>query len=66
MKHHYEVSIRESLEMKVVVQAESREEAERIAEKRWRMEEYILDSENFTGVEFHARKVPDKSRDEGR
>ena len=52
--------------MKVSIQAESREEAERIVEQRWKSGEYVLDADHFTGVEFNAKKARDRSRDEGR
>ena len=66
MKQKYEVTIREILEMKVVVEADSREDAEYRVEQGWKTSEYILDAADFTGVEFHAKKVPNRSRDEGR
>lgn len=66
MSKAYEVNIRETLEMKVSIQAASREEAERLAEQRWKSGDYILDAEHFTGVEFNAKKARDRSRDEGR
>ena len=66
MNKSYEVNIRETLEMKVSIQAASREEAERLAEQRWKSGDYILDAEHFTGVEFNAKKTPDRDRDAGR
>ncbi len=66
MKHKYEVTIREILEMKVKVEADSREDAERRVEQGWKASEYILDAADFSGVEFHSKKVPDRGRDEGR
>ena len=66
MNKNYEVNIRETLEMKVSIQAESREEAERIVEQRWKSGEYVLDADHFTSVEFNAKKARDRSRDEGR
>ena len=66
MSKSYEVNIRETLEMKVSIQAASCEEAERLAEQRWKSGDYILDAEHFTGVEFSAKKAPDRNRDAGR
>ncbi len=66
MLKEYEVNIRETLEKKVIVEAATREEAEAIAERNWKCGDYILDAEDFTGVEFAARKAPEHSRDDGR
>ncbi|MBR2287097.1 MAG: DpnD/PcfM family protein [Clostridia bacterium] len=66
MSKSFEVNIKETLETQVTVQAESREEAERIVEQRWKFGEYVLDADHFTGVEFNAKKARDRSRDEGR
>jgi len=63
MLKEYEVNIRETLEMKVVVEAASREEAEAIAERNWKNGEYILDADNFKGVEFEAKKPHNRGRD---
>lgn len=51
----YEVTITETLRMKVEAEAESREEAEQLVSDRWRNAEYILDAESFAGVDFKAR-----------
>ncbi len=48
----YEVIITETLQKNIVVEADSREEAESVAEQKWRNSEYILDAEAFTGVTF--------------
>ena len=50
----YDVTIRETLAMTVTVQAKDRDEAEQIVSDNWRDSEYILDADNFTGVEFEA------------
>ena len=50
--NHYDVTIRETLEVKMKVAANSREEAE----------QFVLDASHFTGVEFHAKRY---SRDRG-
>lgn len=59
---NYEVTIHENLEMKVTVEAGSAQEAEVIVERRWKNSDYILDADNFTGVEFKAKKVPERIR----
>ena len=41
----YEVTITETLQKTVEVEAKNREEAERLVEKRWNDSEYILDAE---------------------
>lgn len=48
----YDVKITETLEKTVSIAAESREEAEKQVRAAYYNSEYILDSENFTGVEF--------------
>lgn len=58
----YEVTITETLQMTVEVEAKTREEAERLVEKNWNDSEYILDAESFKGVDFSAR-VNERSRD---
>ena len=49
---HYKVRIVETLVMDVDVEAESAGEAEQIVSDRWRDSEYLLDADNFAGVEF--------------
>lgn len=51
----YEVTITETLQKTVEVEANSREEAERLVEQRWNDSEYILDADSFVGVDFSAR-----------
>lgn len=53
---HYKVRIVETLVMNVDVEAESAGEAEQIVSDRWRDSEYLLDADNFSGVEFEARE----------
>ena len=50
---HYKVRIVETLVMNVDVEAES---AGEIVSDRWRDSEYLLDADNFAGVEFEARE----------
>ena len=66
MLREYEVNIRETLEKRVTVEAESRAEAEAVAERNWRGGEYILDADCFTGVDFTAKRAPERGREEGR
>ena len=53
--NHYDVTIRETLEVKMKVAANSREEAEQFARDNWKNGEYILDAESFKDVEFYPR-----------
>ena len=50
----YKVKITETLEKVVEVEAEDRDEAEQIVSDAWHNSEYILDAEDFKGVEFNA------------
>lgn len=58
----YEVTITEMLQKTVTVEADSREEAERMVEQRWNDSEYILDADSFVGVDFSAR-AKERSRE---
>lgn len=60
--NEYDITIRETLEMTVMVEAESREEARQIVADRWKNSEYILDADSFKDVEFYPRG---RSRDRG-
>ena len=60
--NEYDITIRETLEMTVTVEAESREEARQIVADRWKNSEYILDADSFKDVEFYPRG---RSRDQG-
>lgn len=48
----YDVKITEILERTVTVQASSKEEAEEKVNAAWSNSEYVLDSEDFVGVDF--------------
>lgn len=50
----YEVTITETLQMKVVVEAENEQEAKELVDTRWRNSEFILDADHFQGVDFTA------------
>lgn len=58
----YDVTITETLEMTVAVEAESREEAQQIASDNWKNGDYILDADHVKDVVFRAK---DRSRDRG-
>ena len=51
----YEVTITETLQKTVTVEADSREETERQVEENWNNSKYILDADSFVGVDFAAR-----------
>jgi len=53
----YKVTIKETLKTYVEIQATSCEEAEMLAKDGWKNEKYILDSNDFTGVDFRAVQV---------
>lgn len=55
MMKEYDVTIQETLEMTVSVEAESREEARQMVADRWKNGEYILDADSFKDVEFYPR-----------
>jgi len=48
----YKVEITETLKRTVEIEAENSDEAEEIAQCNWRNSEYILDADNFSGVDF--------------
>ena len=56
----YDITIRETLEMTVTVEAESREEARQMVADNWKNGEYILDAESFKDVDFTPTR---RSRD---
>lgn len=57
----FDINITETLEKTVTVEAENRKEAEEKVQQAYYNSEYILDSENFTGVKFaveEEREIP--------
>lgn len=50
----YRVRITERLVMYVDVEANSKEEAEQIATDNWHNGDYLIDSENFDGVDVET------------
>ena len=53
----YDVTVRETLEQIVRVEAHSPEEAEQLVAKDWVNKEFVLDADNFIGAEFVAVPV---------
>ncbi len=52
----YDVTITETLQMTVPIEAESLAEAEQIAEANWNDSQYILDADHFVGADFKAKE----------
>jgi 5-carboxymethyl-2-hydroxymuconate isomerase len=50
----FDVTITETLQAVVTVEAESAEEAMRMVNDQWRAGDHILDAENFVNVDFEA------------
>jgi hypothetical protein len=53
----YSVTITETLQKTVEVEASSPEQAEEIVRDKWSDSEYILDADHFKGVEFEAKPL---------
>jgi hypothetical protein len=53
----FTVTITETLKLTVEVEAKDQSEAEQIVSDNWNNSEYILDADNFVGVEFEAIPV---------
>lgn len=58
----YQVEIRETLCMTVEIEAENAQQAEAMVQEAYNNEEYILDAEHFTGVEFAVREKEIEAR----
>ena len=52
----YAVKITETLEKVVYVQADNPLEAEELVQEQYNRSEYILDADNFVGVEFEVER----------
>ena len=52
----YDVTITETLQMNVPIEADSLAEAEQKAEDNWNASQYILDSDHFTGASNRAKE----------
>ena len=48
----FDVEITETLQRRVSVEAASQEDAERMVTQAWNNQDYVLDSGDFTGVDF--------------
>ena len=48
----FDVEITETLQRKVSVEAASQEDAESMVTQAWNNQDYVLDSGDFTGVDF--------------
>ncbi len=55
---NYKVTITETLQMEVEIEAGSRQEAEYLAERNWKNEAYVLDANHFVGATFRAERPP--------
>ena len=63
----FEIEITETLQKTVKIRAESREEAEAIAQEKWNRCEIVLDSENFIEADFSTiseKEIKPKRKDE--
>lgn len=58
----YDVTITETLQMTVPIRANSRAEAEELAEANWNESRYVLGADHFVGADFKAEEHT-KSRD---
>jgi len=56
--NHYDVTIRETLEVKMKVAANSREEAEQFARDQWKRGEVVLDASHFTAWSSMPSGIP--------
>lgn len=56
----YNVVITETLKKTIEIEAESRQDAERIATDNWHKSEYILDADDFSQVSFEAVRAREK------
>lgn len=56
----YKIKITETLERIVAVEAETVEEAKAQVQEEWENSIHILDSEDFTGVEFESAEMEEE------
>jgi hypothetical protein len=52
----YQVEIKETLCLTVEIQAQNAHQAEEMVRQAYNNQEYILDAEHFTGVEFTSHE----------
>lgn len=53
-RKRFRVTITETLKQVVEVEADSQDEAEQLVSDDWHSSSYILDADDFVGVEFEA------------
>lgn len=56
MMQEFDVTITETLQMTVSIEAETKEEAKQLVEEMWKNGDIILDADNFADVEYKADK----------
>lgn len=54
---NYKVTITEILQIEVEITANSKKNAEHLAEEYWKKGDYILDADNFKGVHFKGNLI---------
>ncbi len=59
MNNVFEVTIQETLERTITVEAASRDAAERIVRQRWKDSAYKLGHKDSVGVTFRHRTAPE-------
>ena len=59
----FDVTITEKLQAVVTVEAETREEAERMVNDQWRSGDHILDADNFVDVEFEGKESVEREKE---
>lgn len=59
----FDVTITEKLQAVVTVEAETREEAERMVSDQWRSGDHVLDAGNFVGVEFEGKENIEREKE---
>ena len=57
----FRVTITETSKLTVEVEADDQHEAEQMVSDGWHRSEYVLDADNFVGVEFEATPIVDQS-----
>lgn len=56
MTKEFEITITEILKQTVIVKADNPENAKQIVCDNWHKGEYVLDADNFVGVDFEIKK----------
>ncbi len=59
----FDVTITETLKMAVQVEASSLEEAIQLVTDNYHNQDYILDADNFIGVDFEAKEIKEQTKD---